>query len=309
MRVFISYASEDRHLAEQIHFALLGAGHKTFYDKESLPAGGDFNARIQAAVEQSDLFVFLISPDSVQQGNYALTELRYARLRWRHPRGRVLPVMLRRTPWEQVPAYLSSVTVLELEGNVPAEVALAVRVLGAAIQDNLAKRIKKRLAITAFGRRLSDLFSNLDKAVAVGGFASAAALLGFVVEQGYQDALGFSIRIDNKAYADAFPDFLKHSGSILLDGLNSQFALLILVAVALYIAVPSSWLVGLTSRIRRGSMAWVAPPALLCLGSALAFYPATTIRNLLADAFAERYRRTNADHFVSPWVQEGGFRS
>jgi len=39
--VLISYASEDRNSAEQIHLALVGAGIQTFFDRESLAPGGD----------------------------------------------------------------------------------------------------------------------------------------------------------------------------------------------------------------------------------------------------------------------------
>jgi N-acetyl-anhydromuramyl-L-alanine amidase AmpD len=126
MLAFISYASEDRDLAEQIHLALTGAGHQTFFDKESLPPGGDFHSRIRAAVQQSDLFLFLISPESVAPGSYALTELKYARARWPHPLGHVLPVLVRRVEFEKIPNYLKAVTVLEPEGNLAAEILVAV---------------------------------------------------------------------------------------------------------------------------------------------------------------------------------------
>jgi len=133
MRVFISFASEDRLRAERLHFALVGAGLQTFFDHESLPPGGDFNSRIQSGVQRSDLFIFLISPDSVASGCYALTELGYARRKWSHPKGRVLPVMLRSVPIPDVPPYLSSVTVLEPIGNPEAEVALAVATMASAL--------------------------------------------------------------------------------------------------------------------------------------------------------------------------------
>lgn len=51
MKFFLSYASEDRPLAEEIQLALAGAGHEVFFDRESLPAGGDYHARIKASVD------------------------------------------------------------------------------------------------------------------------------------------------------------------------------------------------------------------------------------------------------------------
>lgn len=56
-------------------------------------------------------------------GSYALTELKYARQKWPDPRHRVLPVMIERTAYDQIPNYLKAITVLEPEGNVAAEVA------------------------------------------------------------------------------------------------------------------------------------------------------------------------------------------
>jgi formylglycine-generating enzyme required for sulfatase activity len=126
MKIFLSHASEDKELADQIHLALVGVGHKVFFDRESLPPGGDYYARIHSAVKSSDLFVFLISPHSVAPGRYTLTELKYARDRWPHPKGRVLPVRLQAVSWDMIPTYLKAVTVLEPEGNVPAEVVGAV---------------------------------------------------------------------------------------------------------------------------------------------------------------------------------------
>jgi len=131
MRIFLSYASEDRALAEDIQLALVGAGHVVFFDKASLPAGGNYHARIESAVKRCDLFIFLISQNSVASGSYALTELKFARVKWHHPKERVLPVRLHGTAWELIPPYLKSVTVLEPEGNVSAEIVEAVSTMAA----------------------------------------------------------------------------------------------------------------------------------------------------------------------------------
>ncbi|MDJ0710677.1 MAG: toll/interleukin-1 receptor domain-containing protein [Woeseiaceae bacterium] len=126
MNIFISYASEDKDLAEKIHFALLGARHETFFDKDSLPAGDSYRLRISAAIDQADAMVFLISPESIEKGCFALTELKKARKRWPHARSRVLPVMVRDVEWSELPNYLAAVSVLEPEGDAPAEVVMAI---------------------------------------------------------------------------------------------------------------------------------------------------------------------------------------
>ncbi len=150
MKIFLSYAGEDRALAEDIQLALAGAGHEVFFDRQSLPAGGDYHQRIRAAVNGTELFVFLISPDSVDAGGYALTELGYARERWAHPKGKVLPVMLRPTPFAAIPAYLkSAVTILEPSGNTAAEVVGAVDKMAAPVVFDAPAAVKPAPASSA----------------------------------------------------------------------------------------------------------------------------------------------------------------
>lgn len=134
MRIFLSYASEDRALAEEIQLALSGPGYDVFFDESSLPPGADYHSRIAYAVEESDIFVFLISPNSVTPGSYALTELKFARTKWPHPKGRILSVRLRNIDWAKIPPYLRSVTVLDTEGNIPAEIRAAVVQMAKSIE-------------------------------------------------------------------------------------------------------------------------------------------------------------------------------
>src|SRR5262245_54032 len=46
LRVFLSYASEDRPIAERVSLALQGAGHEVFFDRTSLPSGDTFELQI-----------------------------------------------------------------------------------------------------------------------------------------------------------------------------------------------------------------------------------------------------------------------
>lgn len=126
MKVFLSYASQDRAIADEIHRALLDQGHDVFFDRDDLPPGEEYHARIRRAIEQSDLFVFLVSPDAIDAGSYTLNELDIAGKAIRNVSGRVLPVLLRPTPFDRLPAFVKAVTVLETSGNIPAAVADAV---------------------------------------------------------------------------------------------------------------------------------------------------------------------------------------
>jgi hypothetical protein len=74
MRVFLSYASDQRAIAEPVALSLRGRDHTVFFDKNDLPPGGNYEERIKAAVRASDAFVFLISPDQVCSGKVAEPE-------------------------------------------------------------------------------------------------------------------------------------------------------------------------------------------------------------------------------------------
>ena len=126
MQVFISFASEQRESAELIAVALRERGYKVFFSKDTLPAAQSYDLRIEKAVKSSDLFVFLISPESVTKGKYTLTELSFARDQWTSPSGHVLPVMIAPTEIGKIPVYLRAVSIFEPEGNVAADTAAQV---------------------------------------------------------------------------------------------------------------------------------------------------------------------------------------
>jgi hypothetical protein len=124
--VFLSYTSSLSETASRIELSLKGEGFSVFRDRSMLPSGESFDGRIRTAIEESDLFVFLISPESVSPGRYTLTELKFAEQKWQHPAGRVLPVFAEATPKESIPAFLRAVTILQPRGDIVAEVAAEV---------------------------------------------------------------------------------------------------------------------------------------------------------------------------------------
>ncbi len=138
MRIFLSYANEDRAAAESIALALQADGHDVFFGRESFPAGEEFHTRIRRGIEESGLVIFLVSAKALDAGSYTLTEISVAAKKWPTPDGQVLPVLLEKVKWQDLPAYLQSVTFLETPGNLTADVANAV--------DRLAReRLKRRL--------------------------------------------------------------------------------------------------------------------------------------------------------------------
>jgi hypothetical protein len=140
MKLFISYPSQQRALAESLRLALEGEGHDVFTDRADLDAGESFHGELREAVEDCDAFVFLITPHAVAAGSYTLTELGFAQNRWRHPSGHVLPVMVEPTPIASLPAYLRAVTLLQPQGDLVAETVAAVA------QLSQPQRSRRRLA-------------------------------------------------------------------------------------------------------------------------------------------------------------------
>jgi len=138
MKIFISYAREQVRAAQSIQVRLMEEGHKTFFDLSKLPAGEGYDAEIRRSIRDADLFIFLISADSVRPSSYARTELTLAHDRWPNPSGRVLPVMAETTPFSDIPPYLTAITVLQPQGNlaadVVAEVAKIARRRGSALR-------------------------------------------------------------------------------------------------------------------------------------------------------------------------------
>ncbi len=165
MKIFLSYASQDRAVADVINHALLEQGHDVFFDRDDLPAGEQYHSSIRSAIERADLFIFLISDHALDAGSYTLTELDIVSKRWPQPSGRLLPVMLRPTALDQLPAFVTAVSVLESPGNIAAATADAVHVLAQRGRRVVRKRATWALlsfalvaiAIFAFMRGTSSL--------------------------------------------------------------------------------------------------------------------------------------------------------
>lgn len=156
LKLFISYPSDQKDLAERLRLALEAEGHEVFTDRSELKEGQPYHEALREAIENSDAMVFFITPRSVSPGSYALTELDTAQRRWRRPGGRVLPVMVAATPLETIPPYLRSVTLLQPKGDLVAETVAAV--------DRMRPGVPRKVWIGAFAVLL---------------LAAAAGLLGY----------------------------------------------------------------------------------------------------------------------------------
>lgn len=152
MDIFISYSSKYRDLVERLRLALVAEDHDVFVDRAELEPGQPFDEHLREAIAGCDLFIYLVSPESVAAGSYALAELALAQQRWAHPRGRVLPVKLAPTPLATIPPYLNAVTMVEPQGDpVPGIVAAVARLAPTRRRLRWAAFAGVALAVAAAG--------------------------------------------------------------------------------------------------------------------------------------------------------------
>jgi hypothetical protein len=140
MRVFLSYASEQRALAERTCRVLESEGSEVFFDRDDLKAGEAYGERIRAAMMRSHVFVFFVSRYSIAPG-YALTELSIVQSIPAQRRPRTLPVLTEPLDLETLPPSLKPLTLLEPEGDLPAEVAAKVAEIRRALRQKRLARL------------------------------------------------------------------------------------------------------------------------------------------------------------------------
>jgi hypothetical protein len=127
MKIFLSYASAQRPLAERINHVLLSEGHDVFFDRDDLPAAETYGERIRTAAQRCQIFVFLVAPDSVTPGSYALTELAFVENLPARGMPAIIPVLAAPlADMALLPPFLAPLTLLEPRGDAAAEVAAKV---------------------------------------------------------------------------------------------------------------------------------------------------------------------------------------
>lgn len=159
----MSYASEQRDIAEEIESALTVAGYTVFFDKKSLPVGEEYNRKIYAAIRASDLMIFLISPDSLEAGSYARTELMFAQEIWKNPDRRVFPVRVKEVDFPEIPDYLKSVTILSPAGNISAEVLKAVDAFASGDNNKSIFEITEELNKKIEKQKIANILAKIDE--------------------------------------------------------------------------------------------------------------------------------------------------
>ena len=80
LKVFLSYASQDKPVVRELSRRLVGEGWiDTWFDEKKLLPGQDWRLKIEDAVETSDIVIICLSHNSVTKEGYVQKEIRYAR--------------------------------------------------------------------------------------------------------------------------------------------------------------------------------------------------------------------------------------
>jgi WD40 repeat protein len=96
--VFVSYSRRDADFVRRLAAALTERGKDAWVDVDGIRDAEVFPAALRAAIEQSDGFVFVVSPDSVSSA-YCEQEVEHAL----ELNKRIVPLLLRTVPDEAVP--------------------------------------------------------------------------------------------------------------------------------------------------------------------------------------------------------------
>ncbi|WP_421794673.1 toll/interleukin-1 receptor domain-containing protein [Haliscomenobacter sp.] len=144
-KIFLSYAGEDLAVAQQLYYALSKLSHQVFFDKKSLSHGAEYNFRIVESIRESDFAILLLSPDFFSAGSYCQTELKIIEENWPIPEGRIFPILARDVPFDILPDYIKSVTILKIEGNLVAETVKVIQdnLLGFKSRETVSVKLKK----------------------------------------------------------------------------------------------------------------------------------------------------------------------
>jgi hypothetical protein len=92
MRIFISYKRNrepDQSLARALETHLSRADHDVFRDETGIHSGTEWARRIQQSIATCDMFVSLVSNDSLESG-WVLNEIDFARKRGKA----ILPILI-----------------------------------------------------------------------------------------------------------------------------------------------------------------------------------------------------------------------
>lgn len=111
-RLFLSYSRKDLAFAESLRENLVDAGYDVLLDRTDIAAGEDWQVRLGRLIVEADTVVFCLSPHSIASSVCGWEVSEAERLG-----KRVLPVVLRKVAEAAVPATLSKLNFIFMDGR------------------------------------------------------------------------------------------------------------------------------------------------------------------------------------------------
>lgn len=120
LKIFLSYAREDRELVEGLYDQLAGGGLKPWMDTRDILPGEAWQSSVQTAIRSSSLFLVCLSQKAVDRRGYVQREIRHALDLWREMLESdlyVIPVKLEECPVPEPLAAFQSVDLFQEDGE------------------------------------------------------------------------------------------------------------------------------------------------------------------------------------------------
>ena len=145
IKAFLSYSREDTQFALELVNALQACGFEAFIDQEDIAPGEPWEQRLGGLIESADTVVYVLSPDSLTSQNCSWEVSETLRLK-----KRLLPVVWRPVPDDQVPKELSQLNYVFFDGD--RSFAVALKELSAALRVD-HQWIREHTRLGALARR------------------------------------------------------------------------------------------------------------------------------------------------------------
>ncbi|MDX2213738.1 MAG: TIR domain-containing protein [Oculatellaceae cyanobacterium bins.114] len=112
-QVFLSYATEDRNVAQKIRSSLLREAFTVWINTTDIQTGVDFENAIKQGIEEADNIVYLLSTNSLQS-HYCQLEIDYAL----SLNKRIVPILVSAIDTQELPAALRNLQYIDLTDNI-----------------------------------------------------------------------------------------------------------------------------------------------------------------------------------------------
>ncbi len=111
-KIFISYSHNDVEFAKKLTGELQKSNLDFWVDWEGIPPTADWMQQIEKGIEEADMFIFMLSPDSIES-EVCMSELAHAVKNGK----RLIPIMVRKIKESGMPEKLARIQYISFSGN------------------------------------------------------------------------------------------------------------------------------------------------------------------------------------------------